>query len=302
MTPEELAAIEAMSGMEPDEAPVEKKKPAEAPEKSTDSEVRSEAESADDAGEQAEEESPESDEMSGEESETEGDPESDEDDAEWTELLKVAKGDPKKALRLAQALYGDAGGEAKATKADTPEKPTVRSLKDDVAQFYADAKDEKPDAEPKALLALLERREAAHKAELETIKAQQAEQLRLSIQADRDVAALKKAYPKTWKQDAPAIKQHYARMASEGVNVEGLPPVTVYRDLLERRRVAAEAKAAKVAAATKVADQKKTQMAGAAGSTVNGRPVGPTERQHISTVEREMRAFVALRGGRRALP
>lgn len=302
---EELAAVEAAFGIEPSEAPAEKPKkklPAdEGAVADADGESRSEAESVDDTGEQAEEASPESTAEVGEESETEGDPEATE-DSEWAELLKVAKGDPKRALRLAKALYDPESGEK--SEAGEPARPTTRSLKEDVEAFYAEAAgtEGKPGSEKSALLALLERREKAHEDRLAALKADQQAQVKQALQADRDVAALARAYPKSWQQDRQAIQRHYATMAGEGVDVEGLPPLIVYRDLLERRRTGAQARAAKIAAAAKATEAKKNQMAGAAGGAQNGRPVGPTDRQHISTTQREMEAFQNMRSRRRALP
>ncbi len=291
----EEAAIAAAMGFEAPkaaDAPAAPKKEAEA----GDDEVRSESESADDAGDKGEE-SAESGKEPGEES-NEAEPES---DADWQECLRLAKGDHKKALKIASVMFGVEDGTAAQPEAPAA-KAKRRPTEELVAEFYASAKGDDPQAEAKALAKLLEAEREANKAEREADLEALRTQAKAEVQAEQDIRALAKAFPK-WAQDKDAIKAHYAVLArEEGRGALDRPPLSVYRDLLQRRSERKGSAAATKAAAEKVAAEKTAREAAAAGGVPGGRPVGPTDRKHLSTLGHEMNAFNAMRFGRRSLP
>lgn len=314
VTDEEARILAELDG-----APLEEpEEPAPKGGKKTDSDVRAaKGESEDDSGDQPSGESPESEEdgdepsTEGEES-NEGDTEDDSEKREWDLLMKAAGGDPKVALRLAQAKYGSA---EKAKGDEGEKKPARKRLTEDeiVAKFYEEAGSGDPSkrdskAEAKALAAMLKtvREEAAADAEekFERLRVESEQRAR----ADRDTRELFAAYPALRgkspeaAKERDAIRRHYVTLAKEGENVEGLSPKVVYRDLLGRR--AERDGPAKAAKAKAEAEKKeaKTKAANAAGAANGGRPAGPGERKHVSTDQRELEILHNSRPARLNLP
>lgn len=254
-----------------------------------DAEVRADGESADDAGEKPDGESPESngEEPAGEESD-EGDAEESAVAEQFNLALKMAGGDPKKALQILQAAMGEA---EKPAKVEAP-KPSPFDAKAEAKQFYEDVAKH---GEQEAFALHLERLAKAQATATDSVRKNLEAQSKAERAAMAEIAAIDKAFPK-WRDDAVFMEWY------EHPKNAHMPAVKAYETYLKRTGRSGSANGAAVAA--KVVADKKAKMAGAAGSIPGGRPAGPNApRPHVSAVELEMREHVRQEGGRlRALP
>jgi hypothetical protein len=259
----------------------------EKPAKKPDDEVRAEGEeSADDAGE-PEGEPPESDGDKPEGEESEGDPDV---EADFKTALRMARGDPKKALEILRAAYpGEARGEAEAVdrkpgeavKLDpTIEKSITERARRNVEQFIADkGTEDKPGDERKAFADTLARLHVDIVRDVMDVLGKHDERSEERVSQQRADAALWKEYPE-WEKDRAA----YARFLAEVPSRAKLPPVDSYELFLARRAKLKKSPATGTKAAP-AAD--KARMARATEGLQGGRPAGPTTRKHISTSQRE---------------
>ena len=255
-----------------------------------DVEVRADGESADDAGEKPDGESPESngEEPAGEESD-EGDAEESAVAEQFNLALKMAGGDPKKALQILQAAMGEA---EKPAKVEAP-KPSPFDAKAEAKQFYEDVAKH---GEQEAFALHLERLAKAQEASTSEVRKELARQREIDAAAAAEIKALDKAFP-AWRGDKAFMVWY------DTPQYRNLPGVDAYT-LYSAKRTARKGSENGATAAAKVAADKKAKMAGAAGSIPGGRPAGPNApRPHVSAVELEMREHVRQEGGRlRALP
>lgn len=258
----------------------------EAPAEAPDSDVQADAESTEEVGAQADgEESPESADEAGAESEGDLDGE-----AVFKDALRMAKGDPKKALEIARLALGIEGDEqeqaAGAAPEATIEKSIAAEVDRDVAAFYEErGTEEKPGDERKALTKLLAQQRLAMVKSVAVVLDNFEAQLKNKTKVNEATKALWKEYP-GWKKDEAALTKFVAEVPSR----RNLPPLDAYELFLAKQAKRGVPANAKKAAAVDAATTRK-QAGTAAAAALGGRPSGPTDKKPLTTEQREVLAL-----------
>lgn len=255
----------------------------EAPPETPDDDVQPDAESADKAGEQADgEESPESGDEPGAESEGDLDGE-----AVFKDALRMANGDPKKALEIARLALGMEGDGKKSAAEAAPESSIEKSIAAevdrDVAAFYEErGTEEKPGDERKALTKLLTQQRVAMVESVAAVLDNFEAKLQTKTKVNEATKALWKEYP-GWKKDEVALTKFIAEVPSR----RNLPPLDAYELFLAKKAKRGGPADAKKAAAVEAAATRK-QVGTAAAAAPGGRPLGPTDKKPLTTEQREI--------------